>query len=82
MSELQILTGRIYNSSKMRLKLDKENDALYFRLNETEIAESEKVYPGVILNFDKNGNVTGIESMEISTSKEHGEAGEWMINLN
>ncbi len=54
----------------MRLKLDKENDALYFRLNETEIAESEEVYPGVILDFDGNGNVTGIEFLEISTRTE------------
>jgi hypothetical protein len=32
----------------MRLKVDKENDALYFRLDESVIVES-----GVILDFDK-----------------------------
>ena len=29
----------------MRLKIDKENDALYFRLDETAIVESEEVEP-------------------------------------
>jgi len=34
----------------MRIKVDKENDALYFRLDDTKIVESEEVRPGVILD--------------------------------
>jgi uncharacterized protein YuzE len=45
----------------MRLKVDKENDALYFRLNELAIVESEEVRPGLILDFDAEGRVVGIE---------------------
>ena len=51
----------------MRLKIDKENDALYLRLDETAILESEEVQPGVILDFDKNGRVVGIEILALST---------------
>ena len=54
----------------MRLKIDRENDALYFRLDETEIGESEEVQPGVILDFDKNGRVVGIEMLALSTRTE------------
>jgi uncharacterized protein YuzE len=54
----------------MRLKIDRENDALYFRLDETEIVESEEVQPGVILDFDKNGRVVGIEMLALSTRTE------------
>ena len=54
----------------MRLKIDKENDALYFRLDETAIVESEEVQPGVILDFDKNGRVVGIELLYLSTRTE------------
>ena len=54
----------------MRLKIDKENDALYLRLNEDEIIESEEVQPGVILDFDQNGNVVGIEILALSTRTE------------
>ena len=51
----------------MKLKVDKENDALYLRLDETEIVESEEVQPGVILDFDKNNRVVGIEILALST---------------
>jgi uncharacterized protein YuzE len=54
----------------MRLKIDKENDALYLRLDETEIVESEEVQPGVILDFDENGRVVGIEILALSTRAE------------
>jgi len=50
----------------MRLKIDKENDALYFRLDEAEIVDSEEVRPGVILDFDDAGRVVGIELLAIS----------------
>jgi uncharacterized protein YuzE len=49
----------------MRLKIDKENDALYFRLDESAIVESEEVQPGVILDFDKNNQVVGIEILNL-----------------
>ena len=51
----------------MRLKIDRENDALYFRLDETVIVESDEVQPGVILDFDLNGRVVGIEILDLST---------------
>ena len=51
----------------MRLKIDKENDALYFRLDEKAIVESEEVRPGVILDFDKNGRVVGIEFLNLKS---------------
>ena len=51
----------------MKLKVDKENDALYLRLDETEVVESEEVQPGVILDFDKNNRVVGVEILSLST---------------
>lgn len=51
----------------MRLRVDRENDALYFRLDETRIVESEEVQPGVILDFDENNLVVGIEILDLST---------------
>jgi uncharacterized protein YuzE len=49
----------------MRVKVDKEDDALYFRLNESAIVGSEEVRPGVILDFDTNGAVVGVEFLGI-----------------
>ena len=51
----------------MRLKVDRENDVLYFRLDETSIVDSEEVQPGVILDFDEHGRLVGIEIMNLST---------------
>ncbi|MBI2908158.1 MAG: DUF2283 domain-containing protein [Chloroflexi bacterium] len=45
----------------MRLKVDKKNDALYLRLDESAIVESEEVKPGLIVDYDANGNVVGVE---------------------
>ncbi|MBF0566426.1 MAG: DUF2283 domain-containing protein [Nitrospirae bacterium] len=50
----------------MRLKVDKENDVLYFRLDEAAIVESEEVEPGVILDFNPDGKVVGIEILQLS----------------
>lgn len=50
----------------MRLKIDHKNDVLYFRLDESAIVESEEIRPGVILDYDANGNVVGIEMLGLS----------------
>ena len=50
----------------MKLKVDKEADAIYFRLDESAIVESEEVQPGVILDFDGENRVVGVEFLNIS----------------
>jgi uncharacterized protein YuzE len=50
----------------MKLKIDRVSDALYFRLDDTEIVESEEVQPGVILDFDARGQMVGIEILHLS----------------
>jgi uncharacterized protein YuzE len=50
----------------MRIKVDNETDALYFRLDENTIVESEEVQPGVILDFDAKNQVVGLEILDIS----------------
>ncbi|MEI6640332.1 MAG: DUF2283 domain-containing protein [Chlorobium sp.] len=51
----------------MKITVDKESDTLYFRLDETKIVESEEVRPGVILDFDEDDRVVGVEFLNIST---------------
>ena len=50
----------------MRLKVDKESDALYLRLDETAVVDSEEVQPGVILDYDAADNVVGVEILNLS----------------
>ena len=49
----------------MKLKIDEQSDALYLRLNEAAIVESEEVQPGVILDFDDQGRVVGVELLHV-----------------
>ncbi len=51
----------------MKLKVDKEADAIYFRLDESAIVESQEVQPGVILDFDAENRVVGVEFLSVST---------------
>ena len=50
----------------MKLRVDHKTDALYLRLDESAIVESEEVRQGVILDYDANDNVVGIEILGLS----------------
>ena len=48
----------------MKLKVDREADALYLRLDDSPIVESEEVSPGVVLDFNRQNQVVGIEMLD------------------
>ncbi|MEK6303643.1 MAG: DUF2283 domain-containing protein [Acidobacteriota bacterium] len=50
----------------MKLKVDPEADALYLRLDDSQIIESEEVSPGVVLDFNAQNQVVGVEILDIS----------------
>ncbi len=50
----------------MKLHIDKKADALYLRLDDSKIIESEEVSPGVVLDFKENNQVVGIEMLHLS----------------
>jgi len=50
----------------MKLHIDKEADALYLRLDDSVIIESEEVAPGVVLDYNDAHQVVGIELLYLS----------------
>ena len=50
----------------MKLLIDKEADALYLRLDDSTIIESEEVAPGVVLDFNAQNEVVGVEILNLS----------------
>ncbi|MCG3198380.1 MAG: DUF2283 domain-containing protein [Candidatus Omnitrophica bacterium] len=50
----------------MRLHIDPGADALYLRLDDSRILESEEVSPGVVLDFNEAGEVVGVEMLHLS----------------
>jgi uncharacterized protein YuzE len=51
----------------VKLHYHPDGDMLYVRLREGAYVESEEVAPGVVLDFDAEGRVLGIELEEAST---------------
>jgi len=45
----------------MKVRFDEKADALYLRLDESKIVESEEVQPGVVLDFNDRNQLVGIE---------------------
>jgi uncharacterized protein YuzE len=50
----------------MKLTVDREADALYLDLDEAPATESEEISPGVILDYNAEGKVVGIEMLYLS----------------
>ena len=50
----------------MKIEYDQQADAMYIRLRAGDVAESEEVRPGVVLDFDTQGQVLGIEMLNVS----------------
>ena len=50
----------------MKVTYDPEVDVLRILLSDTPIEESDEDKPGVILDYDKDGNIVGLEILEAS----------------
>ena len=49
----------------MKVHLDEKADALYLRLDDSRIVESEEVQPGIVLDFNERNQVVGIEILRV-----------------
>ncbi len=45
----------------MKMKYYKDTDSLYIDLSERSSVESQEVSPGVVIDFDKDNNIVGID---------------------
>jgi len=50
----------------MKIKYDTEVDILKITFSDTSVAESDEDKPGIILDFDDNGNIVSIELLDAS----------------
>ena len=50
----------------MKLIVHKEDDALYLRLDDSDIVESEEIKDGIIFDYNKAVQVVGIEVLYLS----------------
>jgi uncharacterized protein YuzE len=50
----------------MKLKIDEQADALYLTLGEAPASRTEEVSPGIIVDYDEQDRVVGIEMLSLS----------------
>ncbi|MCS6774803.1 MAG: DUF2283 domain-containing protein [Thermoflexales bacterium] len=50
----------------MKIRVDQQADALYLSLSDEPAHSSEEVSPGVILDYDEQHRVVGIEVLHLS----------------
>jgi len=50
----------------MKLKVDEKADALYLRLDNSRIVESQEVTPGVVVDYNAKNEVVGVEILRLS----------------
>lgn len=49
----------------MKLHYDSETDALYLRLGESPVVDSQEVRPGVVLDYDADDRLVAIELLHV-----------------
>ena len=50
----------------MKLKVDQQADALYLSLSDKQASRSEEVSPGIIVDYDDQDRVVGVEMLYLS----------------
>jgi len=51
------------------IKYDPVNDVLYVKVKDDEIFDSEEVHPGLIVDYNRKGEVVGVEILQFSKRK-------------
>ncbi len=65
----------------MRIKVDLKSDALYFRISEDKIENSEEVKPGIIVDFAKSGKIVGMEVLGLKRKFKISELSKIQVDL-
>ena len=51
----------------MRVTFDAQTDSMTIILNENPVLESDEEKPGIIIDYDKDGNIVALEILDAST---------------
>jgi uncharacterized protein YuzE len=50
----------------MKIEFDKQADALYIYIQEKEVARTKEIEEGILVDFDKNNLLIGIEILDVT----------------
>lgn len=63
----------------MKLTYDPEVDVLRIVFSNVDVEESDEDKPGVILDYDKDGNIVGLEVLDASKRIENPRSVEYLV---
>jgi uncharacterized protein YuzE len=63
----------------MKVKYDQEVDVLTIEFSDAAVDESDQDKPGVILDYDKDGNIVGIEILNASKRVQNPKSVEYAV---
>ena len=63
----------------MKVKYDQEVDVLRIRFSSAPVDESDEEKPGMILDYDRDGNIVGIEILNASRRMENPRSLEYAV---
>ena len=63
----------------MKITYDPEVDVLRIIFSEVAIEESDEEKPGIILDYDKGGNIVGMEILDASKRMENPRSLEYVV---
>jgi YD repeat-containing protein len=65
----------------VKIKYDPEVDVLYITFSDNLVDESDEDKPGVILDYDAEGNIVGIEILDASRRVDNPRAMEYAVTI-
>ncbi len=63
----------------MKVVYDQQTDVLRILFNDSPIEESDEDKPGVVVDYDSQGNIVGIEVLDASTRMENPRAVDYAV---
>lgn len=63
----------------MKVKYDEEVDVLRIEVSDAPVEESDEDNPGVILDYDKDGNIIGMEILNASKKVQNPKSVEYAV---
>jgi uncharacterized protein YuzE len=55
----------------MKVRYDRDTDVMYISFNDRKIIESDEDRPGIVIDYDDEGGLVGIEILNASKRMEH-----------
>lgn len=65
----------------MKVHYDPDVNAIYLRLSDAKIIESEEVRPGIVLDFDSRDRVVAVEILNVRTQFPDADPGDLHLDV-